>query len=726
LVYKKANIKKAFELLLSASPSAFAIIDKQYRFREVNQEFASTISHKSVNEHILKSVEDVLGKRHWAQLGPIIEDVFRTGKVKEIEYAGKNAIFTEIYYPLIIDGEIVGVIMSVNDITIAKKKEAELDREITMTRKVMDSLYTFVGLISTDGILLEANKAAIDAANLNPEDVINKPFHEAYWWTYSKQSQDEILEYVNRARNGEIVREDIKARIGEDSFIIIDFFLVPSYDKNGELEYIIPSAIDITDRLRTQEELTQQKEEFKKLSETIPQLVWVTDKEGKVTFLGKRWIEYTGISELGDAWIHAIHPNDRVKTWRVWSKALEGKESYQVEYRIKEAATGEYRWFLGMGVPVINSRGNVTKWFGTCTDIHNKRMTEEALRASELRFKALSDANIVGIIILDLESTRIVESNLKFSDMLGYSKNEFKNKRILWDNLTPEEAFQLKEKKFIELREYRELDTFETKLVHKAGHKISVLIGGSMLYKKSDMCILFVLDISERIKMERRREEFLGMASHELKTPLTTIKGYTQMVEDKVKDINDEKLNEYLKRTNKYIDKLTDLINDLLDIARIQAGRMTFNKTVFDIYDLIKDCVETVQAGTQTHTVKIENNKHIKINGDRLRIEQVLINLLNNAIKYSPEAEKVIIIVEKQENNIILSVKDFGIGIPEDQKEKVFERFYRTESAEKNFSGLGVGLYISREIIFRHMGDMWVTSEVGKGSTFHFKLPIAE
>ncbi|MDB5119632.1 MAG: chemotaxis protein [Sphingobacteriales bacterium] len=221
----------------------------------------------------------------------------------------------------------------------------------------------------------------------------------------------------------------------------------------------------------------------------------------------------------------------------------------------------------------------------------------------------------------------------------------------------------------------------------------------------------------------KKKDEFMDMASHELKTPLTSMKAYLQILQKMIaKDVNGSALH-FVENANIQVDKLTDLVNDLLDVSKIQAGQMLYNFTELDINGLINEVVSQVQVGVSTHKLIVENNIHAIIKSDRHRLEQVIGNFLSNAIKYSPDADKVLIKSTFVDGNVRVMVKDFGIGIPAEMQALVFDRFYRVQSSSQNFSGLGIGLYISAEIIKRHGGHVGVSSDKN-GTEFYFEIPV--
>ena len=230
-------------------------------------------------------------------------------------------------------------------------------------------------------------------------------------------------------------------------------------------------------------------------------------------------------------------------------------------------------------------------------------------------------------------------------------------------------------------------------------------------------------NINEFKILSAQKDTFLGIASHELKTPLTSLKLYAQVLERMLRKTGDEKNAEFAKKMDLQIVKLTSLIGDLLDVTKINAGKIYLNEAEFDFEQLVTETVEDQRMST-SYTIELSTEKVGMVFADRDRIGQVITNFLSNAIKYSPNAEKIIVKIETVDNQVQFSVKDFGIGMPEDKKDKVFEQYYRVSGDEQTvFPGLGLGLYISSQIIERSKGKIWVNSVLDKGSTFYFSLP---
>ncbi|MVN22374.1 ATP-binding protein [Mucilaginibacter arboris] len=234
-----------------------------------------------------------------------------------------------------------------------------------------------------------------------------------------------------------------------------------------------------------------------------------------------------------------------------------------------------------------------------------------------------------------------------------------------------------------------------------------------------------VLDITEQKLNEIRKNDFIAMVSHELKTPLTTVKAYVQMLMAKSKKNEDDFTLAALNKVNKQVKKMTGMINGFLDISRLETGKIHLNKTYFLLHDLLKETVEELASATQSHTISFMACETINLYADAEKIRQVINNLISNAIKYSPKGKLIEIACQQIDGMAQVSIKDEGMGIKQQDKEKLFERFYRVENAHTStISGFGIGLYLSAEIIQHHAGKIWVESEIGKGSTFYFSLPI--
>ena len=222
-----------------------------------------------------------------------------------------------------------------------------------------------------------------------------------------------------------------------------------------------------------------------------------------------------------------------------------------------------------------------------------------------------------------------------------------------------------------------------------------------------------------------RRDEFFSIASHELKTPVTSLKAYTQLLLMDADGFMDKQHKTMLERMEAQINKLTSLINDLLDTSRIENGQLVFNKELFMLNEIAAETVVDMQATCRFQKIIFKNKQPASVFGDKERIRQVISNFISNSIKYASSSEQIIILIDKLDDKVICSVEDFGKGIITEEQDKIFERFYRVSGPNMNtFPGLGLGLFICKEVIEKQGGKIGVKSEPGKGSTFYFELPI--
>ncbi len=230
-------------------------------------------------------------------------------------------------------------------------------------------------------------------------------------------------------------------------------------------------------------------------------------------------------------------------------------------------------------------------------------------------------------------------------------------------------------------------------------------------------------DVTEEFQVQRRKDEFISIASHELKTPLTSLYASLQLMERYIKaGTNSDMLGLLAGKATKNLNKLLHLMDDLMNVTKIQEGQLALNKTWFNPSELINNCCEYIRLDGFYELV-LSGDKDVMIFADSRQIEQVIANLVNNAVKYAPQSRRIELNIEKLEHEVKISVRDFGIGIDKEKIPHLFERYYRVDSSGLQISGFGLGLYICSEIISRHGGKIGVESELNQGSKFWFTIP---
>lgn len=503
------------------------------------------------------------------------------------------------------------------------------------------------------------------------------------------------------------------------------------YDNNNKPVLLVGLTFDITEKKISEEALKASELKFKQIGEALPQLVWTSRPDGSCDYLSRQWIEYTGMSEseqLGLKWLEkVVHPEDRQKTAEHWEGAVKGLHPYDMEYRIRRF-DGVYRWFKVRGTPFKNNQGEITYWFGTCTDIQDAK-------EAQLNYEKNVDTSPAMLWITEKDGYCSYLSKQWYENTgqtpatgLGFG----------WLDMTHPDDMERAEKTFREATEKRKPFYAEYRLRQKNGeYHWSIDAGNPRLDSNGEFNGFAgtVIDIHDRKIAElntaealRARDEFLSIASHELKTPLTTLKLQSDLHKRKLSKGAVESIQgsyeAFLQLTDKQVLRLSRLVDDMLDVARIRTGKLTFEYEKVDLCEVMNDVIQRLSTQFSASSYALPNVPKCA-NGtgewDRMRVEQVINNLLTNAIKYGNK-KPIEVSIQSDDGHVSLTVKDQGIGISKTDQTKIFDRFERALNA-KDISGLGLGLYITKQIVTALHGEISVESQLGVGSTFKVKLP---
>ena len=499
---------------------------------------------------------------------------------------------------------------------------------------------------------------------------------------------------------------------------------------------------DETTERRANERLKVNVARMKMVLDNIPQIAFVIKCNGEDIYLNKKWTEYTGKhwkDGIGMKWTEVVYPGD-LPSPKIWTKTKEFSP-VEFEYRLRNKFE-EYRWHLCRALPVKDKDGFNSIWIGTATDIHDKKEVELQLKQEKYFIEQIAQAtpDVIAIYnIADQVYTYITDEVIK---LLGISPADLKNLSAFKPLIHPRDW-----QKFIdfhhgfEFAKDQESREFEFRIKAKEGNWIWLSKKGKAFKRSESGIVSHVVTITQDITVRKeaeekqkqnlimkelleKKDEFLSEASHELKTPITTIKSSLQIMQRLLEKHTDEAtLLVFLIKANQQVNKLTDLIGNIMDNSKIQAGKFVLHISSFSMSDLIND---VLIHNPGKHKISVENNVKSLVEADKHRIEQVLINFLTNAVKYSPEAGEITIRAEQHGKFLKVSVQDFGIGIPKDSLKRIFKRFFRVDDTSVRFSGLGLGLYISAEIIKHHHGQIGVESIHEKGSTFWFTIPLEQ
>ncbi|OCX50633.1 hypothetical protein BEL04_22955 [Mucilaginibacter sp. PPCGB 2223] len=352
------------------------------------------------------------------------------------------------------------------------------------------------------------------------------------------------------------------------------------------------------------------------------------------------------------------------------------------------------------------------------------RKTVQKMHQRDMVFKALVEKSAEGITMHNADGMRIYCSP-SVEEILGYTPEELL-KQDPWAYSHEGELLYAKE-------QFYRLASHPGKtitILHRVRHKNDKWIWlesrlTNLLHEPMVNAIISnFTDVTDRVYLEKQREDFIGVASHELKTPLTSLKAFTQVLENRFKNSTDTSSHEIITKIDYQVNRIVSMINDMLDVSSLQAGGLNFNISKFDLNELINELSQALQQSMRKHRIVVNLAPLDAIPGDRDRIGQIINNLIANAVKYSPAADTINISSKIDGDYVTVSVQDYGIGIPEDEQKSIFEKFYRVGNSQKAFQGLGLGLFICYQIVEIHKGKIGVISHPGEGSTFWFSLPL--
>ncbi|WP_345954605.1 PAS domain-containing protein [Mucilaginibacter sp. PAMB04168] len=436
-----------------------------------------------------------------------------------------------------------------------------------------------------------------------------------------------------------------------------------------------------------------------------------------------------------------MHPDDRPKVNEAVMYALDPAShgSYDIEFRTIGAEDQRLRWLHCCGKAFFDDKGIAYRFSGIAQDISAQKMQADELASTLVKVKekeeqltSAKEAAQLGLFDWDLVN-KVYNWDARFREIFNLpDQDSFQDNRVVFERLHPDDVERVRQAT-------RRSQTYGQSSGgrYDIQYRISatehlperwVRAIGKTLFSEEGTPLRFigsVLDITEQKQEEQRRIDFIGIVSHELRSPLTSLSGYLQMLEMSARKNNDQFTGNVSAKAKRQVGKMSSMITGFLDVARMGEGKIQINHKPFDMAELVKAAESESLATITTHTVIYHPVEHTPVLADEDKIEQVLINLINNAVKYSPQGTIINVSATTRDGQVRVCVKDEGMGIPAKDLPHVFNRFYRVEGEHmKTTKGFGIGLYLCREIIERHGGKIGAESELGIGSTFWFEIPV--
>jgi PAS domain S-box-containing protein len=460
-------------------------------------------------------------------------------------------------------------------------------------------------------------------------------------------------------------------------------------------------------------------ERYRQLADAMPQIVWTADGEGLTTYYNRRWFEYTGLPEGGiseQAWTAVVHPDDLPAVVARREQTLEDGGIFEVEYRFR-SARGDYRWHLGRAIPIRGEDGTIDFWIGTATDIDDRKRIEEEqrflLEEVERRARAARVLETIadGVVLLDPDE-RVVLWNTAAEAITGIQAAAVLG-RPAGDVLPG-------------------YSSVRTDTVDGRPETVPVEIGGRELWlsfsgvRFEDGSVYAFRDLTEDRALEQMRSDFVATVSHELRTPLAAIYGAALTLRRPDLELNDDLQGRLLQMVADESDRLAQIVNDVLLASHLDSGKLILQLETVDAAKVTESVVEAARTHLPDGvSLAFEAPKRLpQVAADEQQLRQVLMNLVDNAVKYSPDGGPVQIRLQRSPRAVRWAISDQGLGIPAGERRRVFEKFYRLDpNMTRGIGGTGLGLYICRELVHRLEGRIWVESNNGKGSTFFVEIP---
>jgi PAS domain S-box-containing protein len=656
------------------------------------------------------------------------------------------------------------------ELTVQERTQ-ELWQVNKLQRAILDG--TDYAIISTDlnGIIQTFNAGAEKMLGYSTEEVIGKITPEIFF---------DHQELINRA--SDISTEGEKNTWGFSSFLSmanqgllsdewthirkdgsrfsVELSVTPLNDDNGKTIGFLSVRKDISDRKQAEKALKESEQSYASLMAAAPVGIFRTDAMGHCTYVNERWCRISGLtleSAIGDGWRQGLYSEDRQSIADEWYRSVQEDRPFSLEYRFQRP-DGVITWVYGQSVVKLDADGIVTGYVGTITDISDRKQAEKALKESERLFSTLVSTSPVAITRFDLSPLDCIYVNERWSEMTGRSTASamgrgwldavHPDERDMIRGLTEHEFFSPSSRQFMLTGEGRHLrpdgtiNWYFSQLVKEFNDsgEVTGYIGTlTDISDRKQSETKLQLANEELMRVTRLKDEFLANMSHELRTPLNSILGMNESLQDEVFGSINERQLKALKTIENSSTHLLALINDILDVAKIESGQVTLELTATDLDSLCKSSLAFIKQQALTKRIQLipripKNLPEIML--DERRIRQVLINLLNNAVKFTLEGGTITLEVSQVQlessptnltplNYIKIAVIDTGIGISAENIQKLFQPFIQIDSAlNRQYTGTGLGLALVKRLVELHGGTIELTSEVGVGSCFAINLPI--
>lgn len=679
----------------------------------------------------------------------VIQDILQR-KLVEQEREGNGKQFRQINMnimnPIVLHAQDGTTVI---DVTEQKRAEQTLLKSQQFTRSVLDNLFAFVGVVTPDGILIEANRAPLEAAGISASEVIGKNFWDCYWWSYSTEVQAQVQDWCRRVARGDVVRCDVQVRMAGDTRVWIDFQLAPLRDADGHITHLIPSGMDVSGRREAQDRLRSREERYRTLFESMDQgycvVEMVFDECGQA--VDYRFMEINPAFERHTKLVGAVGQTMRALVPDIethWFNIYGQVAQTGVPIRFNDQSRAmESRWFDVYAFR-IGEEGSY-KVAILFSDVSVQKRAEQDLRESEERFRSFADSIPQLAWIADAGSEGMIGwFNKVWLDFTGTTQEQMKG--LGWKSLNHPDHIERVVQKFVHhvkhsldwedtfpLRgkdgQYRWFLSRMKCIRDDAGDVVQIFGTNTDITRERELEGELRQAAADLSEAHRRKDEFLATLAHELRNPLAPIRNGLQLM--KLSGDQHETVEQARAMMERQLSHMVRLVDDLMDASRISQGKLELRRQPISLNAVLNSAVESSGA-------LIEQKRHqlivklpaqpLLVDADLTRLAQVFQNLLNNAAKYSEQGGQIHLTVDSQGSEGVVTIKDSGVGIATDQLPLIFEMFTQVDrSLNMSQGGLGIGLSLVKRLVDMHGGRVEARSGgLGQGSEFVVTLPLVD
>ncbi|MDQ5823556.1 MAG: PAS domain S-box protein [Chloroflexota bacterium] len=619
------------------------------------------------------------------------------------------------------EGNVTGLLTAIIDVTEKVRARREIEAQRSLFRTVLETAPVAITLYDRDMCIMEVNSEQVRMSGATAEQLVGKIVYDLY------PAALERKEMHDRVLAGEpIDLHSVYYRHPDGYDRYYDIRYRPMFDSNGQIMGLLSSSIDVTEQVMSRQAIEDQRKFLQLIIESTPVAIAFYDRDMRVVDVNSTWLTLTGLrlEDVKGNILYDVNPQANERR-HLYERALAG-EMYQGEGILNIGPQGEQRYVDAAIRPVHDSEGKIMGLLVTSVDVTEKIRSKNEIEAQRSLLATIIEGMPVGVVYYDTDM-RIVNYNAEWERIAGVRNSGDLRGHTLYEiDPATEDRRELHKRalqgEMISLVDVPHVQPRTGKTVYGDIHLRPVRDADGNIVG----LLSAIVDSTLRHELDQAKDSFIALASHELKTPITTIKGYAQSTLRNIDVYDGARLARTLTIINEQANRITRLVNEMLDVSRMESQTLTFDLEHFDLRTVVEEVASNQALVSPEFELDLQlPDQPLMVGADRQRIEQVLTNLVQNAIKYSGDKKHIEVAAWQEGGEVIGSVRDYGVGIPATQQSRVFQRFFRASNVStSNYSGLGLGLFISHGIITRHGGRVWLESAEGEGSTFYFALPM--